>query len=65
MQLPVLWHGKHCVPDSSAIVTYLTNTFPEEIGPLTPSDPHRCDPDAPNALCTGFTQRASANLYEN
>ena len=42
MQLPVLWHGKNCVPDSNAIVAYLTNTYPQEMALFTPADPHRC-----------------------
>lgn len=62
MQLPVLWHGKHCVPDSGAIVTYLTNTFPEEIGPLTPSDPHRCDPTLPTRFARGSPAIPSTSL---
>lgn len=36
MQFPVLWHGGQAVPDSSAIVTYLFNTYPKQMAIFNP-----------------------------
>ena len=46
VQMPVLFHGKNVVPDSSAIVEYLFNTYPSQMAPLIPTDPVRCAPHA-------------------
>eukprot|EP00892_Ulva_mutabilis_P003101 jgi/Ulvmu1/12792/UM097_0019.1 len=35
-KFPVLWHGGQAVPDSSAIVTYLFNTYPKQMAIFTP-----------------------------
>lgn len=47
MQFPVLWHGGQAVPDSSAIIDYLFNTYPEQMAVLTPPDDKSCAPPAP------------------
>lgn len=41
MQFPVLWHGENVVPDSSAVVEYLHNTYPAQMAPLIPADETR------------------------
>lgn len=42
MQFPVLWHGGHAVPDSSAIIDYLFSTYPEQMAVLSPPDDKAC-----------------------
>lgn len=46
MQLPVLWHGGQAIPDSSAIVTYLFNTYPKNMSVFKAPNAQAYDPSA-------------------
>ena len=63
MQFPVLWHGENIVPDSSAIVEYLFNTYPSQMASLTPTDPVRCG-GLPTPTCVTCKEMFQAQVAD-
>lgn len=45
LQFPVMIHGNDTVADSACIMTYLFNTYPEQLSFLKPKDTQRCATD--------------------
>lgn len=56
-KFPVLWHGGQAVPDSSAIFTYLSNTYPKQMAVFNAPNPQAA------ALATSLQRMLEEHTY--